>query len=222
MKKSFITGIIILLPLTLTLAVLSFFFNLLTEPFLGVTKSLLGRYDLLGSSFLFFTPDQTLTVVSKLLILVLLFFFTLLLGYIARWFFIYYLIRLWEYLIHRIPFVSSIYKTFQDIIKTLFSTKSNAFKQVVLIPFPNQDSRAIGLVTCEAVKGLNSSEELTAVFIPTTPNPTSGFLVMMKKSAMTPLNMSVEEAFKYIISCGVINSEFAILNPNSESPTAGV
>lgn len=209
MKKYFITGIVILLPLTLTFAVLNFVFNVLTDPFLGITKSLLAHYNLLGSSFLFFTPDQTLTLASQVLILMLLFLSTLLIGFIARWFLIYSLIRTWEYIIHKIPLVSSIYKTFQDFIRTFFSNNSTAFKQVVVVPFPSPESRSIGLLTCEDVKGIgNDSEEMVAVFIPTTPNPTSGFLLMVKKSAILPLDMSVEDAFKYIISCGVVNSNF--------------
>lgn len=207
MKKYFVTGIVILLPLTLTFAVLNFVFNILTEPFLGITKTLLARYDLLGSTFLFFSPDQTLTLASQVLILILLFLSTLLLGVIARWFLIYYLIRTWEYIIHKIPLVSTIYKTFQDIIKTFFSNNTSAFKQVVLVPFPNPETKSIGLLTCEHVEGIgDNSEEMIAVFIPTTPNPTSGFLVMAKKSSVIPLDMSVEDAFKYIISCGVVNS----------------
>lgn len=210
MKKYFITGLAVLLPVALTLMVVIFIFNFLTQPFLGISRALLSHYGLLDTGFLFLSAEQVQTFISQILILIVLVAFTILLGAIARWFFIHYLIRLWEYMIHRIPLVSSIYKACQDVINTIFTTQSSAFKQVVLVRFPHADSQAVGLVTCDTLKGLSDAigPDLVAVFVPTTPNPTSGFLTIFKKEEVIPLDMSIEDAFKFVISCGVIMPPF--------------
>ena len=209
MKKYFVTGLVILLPLALTIMIIVFVINFLTEPFVGIFSAIFQHYNLFENGFLFFSAAQLQIFISQVLILILLFFFTISLGIIARWFFINYLLDLWDYVLHRIPLVSSIYKTSQDVIKNLFASKANSFKQVVLVRFPNPDTLTVGLVTRENFPGLpNSNESLVAVFVPTTPNPTSGFLLMFKPEEVTYLDMKVEDAFKYIISCGVIMTPF--------------
>src|ERR1700733_11598652 len=120
MKKYFLTGLVVLLPLALTIAIVAFVFNFLTAPFVGMVKSILGHFGLLNTGFLFLDPLQVQVLVSKFLILVFLFFFTVFLGALARKFMIVYLLKLWDYILHRIPFVSTIYKTSQDVIKTMF------------------------------------------------------------------------------------------------------
>lgn len=210
MKKYFVPGLVILLPLALTLAIIIFIFNFLTNPFVGLVQGVLNYFGLLNTPFLFLTPQQFQIAVSKLIILVVLFFFTVLLGALGRWFFIHYFIKFWDYCLHRIPFVGSIYKTSQDVIRTIFGGETKSFKQVVLVPFPNEKTLSIGLVTRENLTGLpNSSEEnMIAVFVPTTPNPTSGFLMIFNEKDLTYLDMSVEDALKYVISCGVILNPF--------------
>lgn len=213
MKKYFVTGLVILLPLALTLVIVSFIFNLLTQPFVGGVQSILDYFDLLETNFLFLNSTEVQIFVSKIIILILLFYFTVMLGILARWFFFHYVLKLWDYILHRIPVVSSIYKTCQEVINTIFASKTKSFKQVVLAPYPKEDTYSIGLVTCDDVKGLKLSpdDKMIAVFVPTTPNPTSGFLMLYKEDDLIYLKMSVEEAFKYVISCGVIVSKFNTL-----------
>jgi uncharacterized membrane protein len=119
---------------------------------------------------------------------------------------------MWERMLAKIPFINGVYKACRDIIQTLFANKSNSFKQVVLVPFPSPGVFAIGLVTNENIAGIDASQEKSyvAVFVPTTPNPTSGFLMMFKEEQLIYLDMKVEEALKYVISCGVIATP---LNP---------
>ena len=109
-------------------------------------------------------------------------------------------------ILNRIPIVNTVYKTTQDIIKTLFVSDKNTFKQVVMVPFPREDIFVLGLIArespetcCNAIKN-----ELISVLVPTTPNPTTGFLLMVKKSDLIHIDMKPEEAIKYIVSCGVI------------------
>lgn len=212
MKKYFITGLIILLPVALTFVILLFIFNLLTEPFAGIVQSFMNKYNFFPNGFLFFTPAQVKEFVSQVLILVVLFLFTVGLGIVTSWFFFHYMIRFWEAIIHRIPFVRSVYKTCQEVIQTIFASKTNSFKQVVMAPFPNPQTYSFGLVTSEDV-GKLTKDPLVAVFVPTTPNPTSGFLMLYKREDLIFLDMKVEDAFKYIISCGVIASPFSVITP---------
>ncbi|CCB85877.1 MULTISPECIES: DUF502 domain-containing protein [Parachlamydia] len=217
MKKSFITGLVIILPLATTLFIVAFAFNFLTGPFAGVLYPLFNYYHLFNEGFLFLSAEQTRQYVSQLLVLLFLFSFTLALGAIARWFFVHYLIQFWDLILYRIPIVRTIYKTCQDVMKTIFTSETKSFKQVVMVPFPNPESFALGLVTKEDLPGLgvNQGSTLVAVFIPTTPNPTSGFLLMLKKEDVVYLDMKVEDAFKYIISCGVIQTPFTAIAKDS-------
>jgi uncharacterized membrane protein len=210
MKKYFVTGLVILLPLALTIAIVLWVFNLLTEPFVGAMQGIFSHYNLLQDGFLFLKASQIQQILSQIIILALLFSFTVFLGTIARLFFFSYLINTWNYLINRIPLIRSIYKTCQDVINTIFTSNNNSFKQVVMVPFPNATTYTIGLVTRDDIPPFKtgSSENHIAVFVPTTPNPTSGFLVMFKQSDLIYLDMPVENAFKYIISCGVISTPF--------------
>lgn len=224
MKKYFITGLVILLPLALTLAIVFFFVNLLTGPFVEIVKSILGHYDLLETNFFFISADHLQRYASELIILILLFFFTVGLGILGRWFLFHYFLKLWERVVHSIPFVSTVYKTCQDVIKTIFTSNTNSFKQVVMVPFPSPDNLAIGLLTRDNLPPVGKhSKELVAVFVPTTPNPTSGFLMMFPQTEVIYIDMKVEEALKYVISCGVIASPIRVITPedakkNIENP----
>ncbi len=207
MKKYLITGLVLTLPLVLTLFILVFIFNMLTEPFVDAVKVVFSRYHLLENGFIFLSAQQIQKYLSQLIVIALFFLFTVGLGWLARWFFVNYLINLWDRLLHRIPFIRSVYKTCQDVINTLFTSNTNSFKQVVMIPFPTPDTFAIGLITKDDLPPIKQGgDRLIAVFVPTTPNPTSGFLVMFEKKDLVYLEMKVEDALKYVISCGMISS----------------
>lgn len=209
MKKYFITGLVILLPLALTIIIVIFMINLLTNPFIGAVQSILVHYGLIDHGFLFLNAQQVQYAVSQILILCSLFFATVFLGFIARWFIIHYLIKAWDYTLYRIPFIRSVYKTSQDVIHTILKSDTKSFKQVVLVPFPSEESHSIGLITREYIPGLPTKDgkDYVAVFVPTTPNPTSGYLILFERNDLTYIDMRVEEALKYIISCGVILNE---------------
>lgn len=200
MKKYFITGLIILLPVTITLIVMIFIFNLLTEPFVGLVNQIFAsrNIDLTGSA--------SVRLLGHLIALIVLLGAITLLGLFTRMFFLNTLIGYGERILHRIPLISPVYKTCKDVVQTVFSENSSSFKQAVLVPFPTAASKAIGLVTREDMGMLAPTKDKAwiAVFIPTTPNPTSGFLVIVPKDELIYLTMSVEEAFTCILSCGVI------------------
>jgi len=203
MKKHFITGLVILLPLAVTFGIVAFIINFLTQPFVGFVEHFLEPFSWFKSYYTFFH------LTLQILLLLLLFIVTVMLGFFARLLVFRSLIGIYDYILHRIPLIKTIYKATQQVIKTIFGTSSRSFKQVVMVPFPVQGAYAIGLVSSESPsiceKTLNSP--LVTVFVPTTPNPTSGFLMMYKQEEIVYIDMKVEDALKYIISCGVITNE---------------
>ncbi len=206
MKKYFLTGLILLLPVAVTIVVIVFLVNFFTQPFIGLTSGIIHKLNLFSSGFLFLSQEQVIQYGSRIFILAILFLATVLLGIFTRWFLINGLFRVCDKILHRIPIINTVYKTSQEIIKTLFVSDKNSFKQVVMVPFPRPGVYAIGLISREspAICSQVAGESLTSVLIPTTPNPTTGFLIMFKKEEIILLDMKPEEAIKYIVSCGVI------------------
>ena len=212
MKKSFLTGLIILLPLVLTLAIFGFIVNFLTKPFMGMVAKVLSNWKIANTGFFILSPEQTLRYVSHLIILVCLLLGIVALGMLARWVFFRWILRLGEKILHRLPLINTVYKTTKDIIVHLFNQGKNSFRQVVLVPFPGPDVYAIGLLSEDAPKECSEKigEEMLSVFVATAPNPATGFVVMYKRKDMIFLDMKPEDAIKYVVSCGVVTPETPI------------
>lgn len=200
------TGLAILLPVVITILILQFIVNFLTEPFIGMITPLLKHFhiDQYGTAYL--PPDKLLLYTSKACILILLFMFTIFIGVITRWFLVRMTLNLWDRILNKIPVIKTIYKTTQDIIKTLFSPDEHSFQQVVLVPFPKEHIYALALISTTSPTSCSQKvgAKLISVLIPTTPNPTAGFLLMYKEEDLIYIDMKPEEAIKYIVSCGMI------------------
>ncbi|MBI3230385.1 MAG: DUF502 domain-containing protein [Burkholderiales bacterium] len=190
MRKYFATGLLILVPIAITAGVLHWVFTTLDQPLL-----------------ILLLPEQmrskyTFTGLSALMTLAIIF----LTGVLAHNYFGRYVVRLWDQFLARIPVVNSIYSSVKQVSDTLLSPNGNAFRQVVMIAYPHANARTIAFLT-GAPSGEVASHlegEYVSVYVPTTPNPTSGFFLMMPKSEVVELNMSVDTALKYIISMGVV------------------
>lgn len=203
MRKYFITGLIILLPLAITLAIVGMIVNFLTQPFLGLVSGLFER------SIPFYAEYRPfLKFILQIILLFGLFFATVLLGFLARLMIFKSMLSIYDRVLHRIPIIKTVYKAAQQVMTTIFGSQSGSFKQVVMVPFPNENVQCIGLLAGDAPHICSDDPEdpLITVFIPTTPNPTSGFLTLFKKSDIIFLDMKIEDAFKYVISCGVLNT----------------
>jgi uncharacterized membrane protein len=115
-------------------------------------------------------------------------------------------LRQWDRLMHRIPIVKSIYSSVKQVSDTLFSSSGNAFREAVLVQYPRAGAWTIAFVTGkpggEVAEHLNG--DWVSVYVPTTPNPTSGFFLMMPRADVVSLGMSVDQALKYVISMGVV------------------
>jgi uncharacterized membrane protein len=116
------------------------------------------------------------------------------------------LMRWSESFLDKIPLVRSIYNTSKQVMQAIFSTNSNAFRKVVLVEYPRKDMWTLAFQTSDSTSFIetNSNDEMLSVYVPTTPNPTSGFLLLVPKSQTKEVKLSVDEALKYIISLGVM------------------
>lgn len=193
MKKYFITGLLIWIPLTITFMVLAWIVNTLDQILLWLPTGSQPR-DVLG----FNIPG--IGVLASLLIV----FVT---GLIAANVLGQKIVQLWEGILARIPVVKSIYYSVKQVSDTLFSSSGQAFRKALLVQYPRQGSWTIAFLTGkpggDAAKHLEGN--FVSVYVPTTPNPTSGFFLMMPKEDVIELEMSVDEALKYIISMGVVS-----------------
>ena len=197
MRKYFITGLLILVPLAITAWVLNLVISTMDQSLLFVPERWQPR-TLIG----FDIPG-----LGTLLTVLIVFLTGLLTNNLVG----NYVVRLWEKLLTRIPVVSSLYSSVKQVSDTLFSSSGNAFRKAVLIPYPHQNSWTIAFLT--GTPGGDVKNHLVgdyvSVYIPTTPNPTSGFFLMMAKKDVVELDMSVDAALKYIVSMGVVAPEDA-------------
>jgi len=202
LRSYLLTGLVVWLPILITIGVLRFIIDLLDNTLALIPKAyqpeqLIGHY----------IPG--LGVILSLIIL-------LVTGIIATNYFGQRLVEWGESILVKIPLVRSIYKTVKQVINALLSTNSEAFRKVVLIEYPRKGLWSIAFQTGAASTSINNktNEELVSIFIPTTPNPTSGFLMMLPRTDVIELDMSIDEALKFIISLGVMPpmSEAALTN----------
>ncbi|TVO62858.1 DUF502 domain-containing protein [Denitromonas ohlonensis] len=194
MKKYFVTGLLIWIPLAITFMVIAWIVSTLDRILLWIPehwqpKVLLGL-DIPG-----------IGVALTLLII-------LLTGLIGANVLGQRLVLVWEALLARIPVVKSIYSSVKQVSDTLFSSSSHAFRKALLVQYPRQGAWTIAFLTGkpggDAARHL--SGDYISIYVPTTPNPTSGFFLMVPRADVIELEMSVDEALKYVISMGVVTS----------------
>ena len=192
LKKYFITGLLIWIPLIITIWVLKVIFDaldasLLLLPVSFQTESWLGVH---------------IPGLGALLTLVI----VLATGVFATNFFGAQLVQLWHEVLNRIPVVNSIYSSVKQISDTLFSSSGQAFRKALLVQWPHEGMWTIAFLTGtpggDVVNHL--PPDCLSVYVPTTPNPTGGYFLMLPRAQVRELDMTVDEALKYIISMGVV------------------
>jgi len=192
MKRYLIAGLLVWVPLGITIWVITFLVSTLDQTLLLVPTPLRPEA-LVG----FHIPG--LGVLLSFLIL-------LATGVIAANFFGQRLIRLWESALGRIPVVKSIYSSVKQVSDTVLSDQGTAFRKALLVEFPRPGCWTIAFMTgvpADAVVDHLPGDHVS-VYVPTTPNPTGGYFVMLPRSSVRELDMSVDDALKYIISMGVV------------------
>jgi len=127
------------------------------------------------------------------------------------------LITAMEQLLDRVPLIKTVYRSLKQILASFTSDETQSFRRVALVPFPHEKLRCVGFIT-NTFKDSVTGEELCAVFIATTPNPTTGYLQIIKREDVTELNWTVEEAIRCVMSGGILKPEFLTIVPNKDLP----
>ncbi|MEC9492730.1 DUF502 domain-containing protein [Flexistipes sp.] len=200
LRNTFLLGILTTLPIIITYFFLSFIFKKVTGfliPFIDFVASKLGI---------------TLTVFAKQsLSLIVLIFLLFIIGIIAKNYFGKKIISFFEYLLVKIPLVRGVYSSIRQVVETFQVSGGTSFKKVVLLEYPMQKKYSIGFVTKETSGFLNNkvNNESYNIFVPTTPNPTSGFILIVPKCEVIELDITIDEGIRFVISAGLISPEAA-------------
>lgn len=200
LRNIFITGILITVPVAFTLFILNFLLKLLDNlivPWFIKTLIEIG------------TPipeDFRLPGLGLILIVLLIF----VVGVLTQSFLGGKLVQLGEMIVDRIPVVRSIYTGAKQVVTTIAEADTKAFRKVVLVEFPRKGIYSVGFITgtTEGEVQELTDAKLVNVFVPTTPNPTSGFLVFVANEDIIELTMTVEDGIKFIISVGIVTPEY--------------
>jgi uncharacterized membrane protein len=191
-KRYLVTGLLVLVPLVITLWVLNLLISTLDQSLLLIPESL--------------RPERLIGIRIPGLGVLLTLFVVFATGVLAQNMIGGRLVLMWEALLARIPFVKSIYSSVKQVSDTLLSPTGQAFRKALLVQFPREGSWTIAFLT--GTPGGDVANHLVgeyvSVYVPTTPNPTGGYFVMMRKTDVVELDMSVDDALKYIISMGVV------------------
>ena len=192
LRKYIIAGLLVWLPFAATIVIVKFLIDLMDKTVLLLPPDWQPA-NLLGFSI----PGFGVIIALSILLLT---------GMLAANLFGRRFVEMWERILNRIPLVRSIYSSVKQISSTIFDPSGKSFRKVVLLEYPRKGLWSIGFITNDAMGDelCSVDDTLVSVFIPTTPNPTSGFIIMTRKDEITELNMNVEEAFKFVISMGVI------------------
>jgi uncharacterized membrane protein len=192
LRRYLFTGLVIWIPLGVTIFVFKFFIDYMDK---AVT---LLPHDWQPSNLVGFNiPGLGVIMVVAVLLLT---------GFVASNYLGRTLLRLGAELLEHIPLVRTVYSAVKQISDTMFSNKGRSFSKVVLIRYPQKETWSLAFQTGESLGEVNAKlpGHMVSVFVPTTPNPTSGFLLLVPQDDMIELEMSVDEALKMIISLGVI------------------
>ena len=197
LRNGFISGIVLVAPLGVTLFVVSLLMDKVGKPAGRMIFGPILEVDLERGVWGYLLGLASIGIVLMLITLV---------GLLSKLVVARFFVGLGEQLLSRVPFVSTIYKSVKQIVDTFASQQKAIFQQTVLIEYPRKGVYAIGFLTSQAKGEVQdkTAKSLVNVFVPTTPNPTSGFLLMLPKEDVTLLDMPVGDGMKLIISGGAV------------------
>jgi uncharacterized membrane protein len=198
-KNDLIAGLLVVIPLAttiwLSIAIANWAISLLTQipkqlnPFVGLDPNLTNLLNLLVGLTVPFLGILLIGLMAR--------------NFIGRW-----LLDTGERILQSIPLAGTVYKTLQQILETLFKDSKNRFRRVVMVEYPRQGVWSIGFVTGGVSEPIQAqlSQSVLSVFIPTTPNPTSGWYAIFAEEEVINLDLSIEDDFRIIISGGIVNN----------------
>ena len=202
-RNSFLTGLVVIAPVALTIWLIWSVIGWIDGFVLPFIPNLYHPDNILNTIF-----GQDVAINIRGLGVVVFLLFTTFVGWIAKGFLGRSLIRVGENLVRRMPVVRSIYSGVKQIAETVFAQSDRSFEKACLIGYPRKGIWAVGFISTEA-KGevkykAKSNSDLLSVFVPTTPNPTSGFMLFFPRNDVIELEMSIEDAAKLVISAGLV------------------
>lgn len=192
LRRYFVAGLLVWVPIGVTLLIIKFLVDLMDQTLLLLPVSLRPE-----AVFGFRVPGLGLVLTAAVLLAT---------GMVVTNLFGRQLIRLGETILARIPVVRSVYSSVKQVTETLFSNSGQSFRKVVLVPYPHPAAWSLAFLTGEGTGEMRrkTGRELVNVFIPTTPNPTSGFFLMFPRDDVIELDISVDEGLKMLLSVGVV------------------
>ena len=196
LRNYFITGLLITLPIAFTIFILNFLFRILD----GSLSPMFTRLLIMAGALI--KEGYRIPGLGVFMTLVIIF----LVGVVTTNVMGAKLLQLGEKILDRIPVVRNIYTGAKQIVTTIAATDTKAFSEVVMVEFPRKGIWSLGFITSKTRGEVQeiTDEEVVNIFIPTTPNPTSGFLIFVPRKDTSPLHMTVEEGIKMVISCGIV------------------
>jgi uncharacterized membrane protein len=193
LKNYFLTGLLVLLPIYITVKIILF----LIKGMDAILRYIPPKY--LPETYLqFYIPGLGVILVVIIILVV---------GLLTRNFIGGKIVRFGENIVNRIPFVRSLYTGVKQLMEAFFIQKNDAFKRVGLLEYPRRGIYALGFITGESKGEVQSKtgKKMINVFVPTSPNPTSGFYILIPEDDLIILDMTVEDAFKLVISGGMLS-----------------
>ncbi len=196
-RNAFLTGLLVFLPLGTTIFVIDFLLDLFKGPALRFA-SYLGFWE----NYSFFGLETLLAIAGLLIGIILL----TLLGYFSKYLLGRVFINLTERAMDKVPFINTVYRSVKQIVETFGKENRAVFKEVCLVEYPRKGCFALGFITSESSSHVDEKlgRSYTYVFVPTTPNPTSGFLLLLDQEEIFRLDVSVGDGMKMLISGGAV------------------
>ena len=196
-RNIFIAGILSLLPFVITVYLLYFLYDIIVSNAMPLVKQIARQYNFDFSAYVF-------KIVTLIIVIIIIF----LIGILTKMYFGKILIKILDNIIAKIPVARSIYNATKQVVDSFKNSTGSSFSKVVLVEFPRRDMWMIAFLVRDSLDFMESAstkEESCNVFIPTAPNPTSGFVAVVPKKDIRELDISVEEGIKFVLSIGIIN-----------------
>jgi uncharacterized membrane protein len=192
LRRYLAAGLLVWVPLGITVLIVGFLVDVMDKTLLLLPAA--------------YRPEQLLGFRVPGLGVVLTLLVVLITGMIVANFFGRRLVALWEGILSRIPLVRSIYSSAKQVAETVFSGSTRSFREVVMLEYPRKGLWTLAFVTGEGIRQVSEkeNEKVISVYVPTTPNPTSGFFLMVKQDDVVKLDISVDDGLKLILSTGVL------------------
>ena len=199
-KTRMITGLIVIIPFFITLYIISF----INKIFLPLVKKI-GFLEKLSIQYP--VSEHIIGIIFGTIITFVIIYIT---GILATNFFGKKIINIGEKIINKIPFIKTVYSLSKQVIESVTLSSSQAFKRVVWLDYPTKGTKVLGFITKDLIEK-NTNAKYVCIFMPTTPNPTSGFMIVLPETEVIDSGLTVEEAMKIIISGGMfLSKEFSL------------